>query len=411
MRMPVPLVIAHESHPESAPHVERGHAGSDYADPVHPRRVTVSRAENGVLAEVAGGAREAGDRKRRAHQRPHRPRRVFPQTAHMPHVLLAVAGMDYAARAEEQQRLEERMRHDVPDAGGERAHANTEEHVSKLRDRRVSVDLLDIGLQEADGRGEDGGGEADNGHRFHGGGRMREDRGRAHAHVDARGNHGRGVDESGDRRGTFHRIGQPHVERNLRRLSTSANKKQQRDRGECCRRLAGRGGEYLREIERSEIHHDQEHGERESEVADAIHDEGFVAGVRGALLDEVETHQQIAAQPDAFPAHEEDQIIRGQNQGQHEEHEQVHVGEEAVIAFFVRHVAGGVDVNQRPDARDDHEHDHRQLVDRKIPADLKCPAPDPREVVFGVPELCPDRRLSGTPSGPSRTTPRRSAPR
>ena len=34
---------------------------------------------------------------------------------------------------------------------------------------------------------------------------------RARHHVDARGHHGRGVDQSGDRRRALHRVGQPHV--------------------------------------------------------------------------------------------------------------------------------------------------------------------------------------------------------
>ena len=127
--------------------------------------------------------------------------------------------------------------------------------------------------------------------------------------------------------------------------------------------LPGAAAEHAVEIQRAEVDHDQEHRQRKSEVADAVHDERLVARVGRALLHEVEADQQVTAQAHAFPADEQQQIIRRQHQGEHEEHEQVQIREEAVVAFFVRHVADGVNVNQRADAGDDHQHDHGQLVD------------------------------------------------
>ena len=88
------------------------------------------------------------------------------------------------------------------------------------------------------------------------------------------------------------------------------------------------------------------------------------------FLIEVEADQQIAAQPDAFPADEQQQVVRRQHQHQHEEHEQVQVGEEPVVAALVRHVADRVDVDQRADAGDDQQHDGGQPVDGEI--DSRC---------------------------------------
>ena len=202
------------------------------------------------------------------------------------------------------------------------------------------------------------------------------------AHVNARRHHGGGVDQSGHRRGAFHGVRQPDIQRNLRRFSGSAQQHQQRDGSQHFHRLARRGLENLREIQRAEGNHDQEHRERKTEVADAVDDESLVARVGRALLHEVEADQQITAKTHAFPADEQQQIIRRQHQVQHEEHEQVQVGEEAVIAFLMRHVTGGVDMNQRADAGDDHQHDHGQLVDREIPADVESAALDPGEVML-----------------------------
>ena len=109
----------------------------------------------------------------------------------------------------------------------------------------------------------------------------------------------------------------------------------------------------------------QEHGEQEAEVANAVDDEGFFAGVGGGVVREVEADEQVGGEADAFPADEQQQEVLGEDQGQHEEHEEVQVGEEAPVAFFVRHVADGVDVDQEADAGDDAEHDEGEVVELK----------------------------------------------
>ena len=91
-------------------------------------------------------------------------------------------------------------------------------------------------------------------------------------------------------------------------------------------------------------------------VTDAVDDERFLPRVRRRLAQEIETDQEIAAQPDAFPSDEQQQQIVRQDQRQHREHEQIQVAEEAVVAAFVRHVAGRIHVNQESDAGDDEQH-------------------------------------------------------
>src|SRR5579863_9833021 len=93
---------------------------------------------------------------------------------------------------------------------------------------------------------------------------------------------------------------------------------------------------------------DQEYRQRESEIADAVHDERLVAGVGGEFFQEVKSDQQVTAQAHSLPADEQKQVIRSKHQHQHEKHEQVEVGEEAVITAFVRHVADRVDMISRP---------------------------------------------------------------
>ena len=79
----------------------------------------------------------------------------LPQAAHLAHVLLAAERVNHRARAEEEQRLEERVRHQVEHAGAVRADAAGQQHVAELRDGRVGEHALDVVLHHADGRGEE----------------------------------------------------------------------------------------------------------------------------------------------------------------------------------------------------------------------------------------------------------------
>ena len=65
----------------------------------------------------------------------------------------------------------------------------------------------------------------------------------------------------------------------------------------------------------------------------------FLPASPANFFEEVKPDQQVAAQSHAFPADEEQQEVRAEHQDQHEEHEQVEIGEEAVVTAFVRHVA------------------------------------------------------------------------
>ena len=76
-------------------------------------------------------------------------------------VIGSVHREDHRTRAKEQQRLEERVRHQMKDAGGIRAHAHADEHVAQLRDRRVRENFLDVPLLQSNRRGEDSGERAD----------------------------------------------------------------------------------------------------------------------------------------------------------------------------------------------------------------------------------------------------------
>ncbi len=119
--------------------------------------------------EVNGKAR---DGKRRAQQRDRRDLHVLEQAAHLPQILFAVQAVNHRARAQEEQRFEERVRHQMKDAGRKRAHADAQKHVAELRNGGVRENFLDVDLRQADGGGEERGRKADHRHRVHGDGRF-----------------------------------------------------------------------------------------------------------------------------------------------------------------------------------------------------------------------------------------------
>ena len=203
------------------------------------------------------------------------------QAAHPADVLLAAEVMDDDAGAHEQQRLEERVRHQVEDRVAVRADPGRDEHVADLRHRRVRDDALDVPLHERDhsrdeerDRAEDRGEVLDVRRRL-------EDRARADEQVDAGGDHRRRVDQRGDRRRAFHRVREPRVERDLRRLRDRAAEEAERDEVHGRRRQRVDVLEHAQVLERPRLPDEQDEPERERRVADRVHHERLLRGGHG----------------------------------------------------------------------------------------------------------------------------------
>ena len=307
-----------EDEPE---HVVRGAERRERAEnPDEPSRAggevrrRQHRAEDLVLREEAGERRESGDGDRGDEERPRRDGDLLPQPAHVADVLLAAHGVNHRARSEEEAGFEEGVRDEVEDAGGEGADADTDEHETELRDGGVGQDFLDVPLPDADGRSEERGERADEGDHHHRVWRYAIQRVGPHHHVDAGGDHRRGVDERRHRRRSGHGVGQPDVERDLRALTARAEEEQEADGGDHdvidAGVKAGTGADghrdlrHLREIDAAEIREHQEHGDEKAEVADAVDDERFLSR-RGRVVGlVVEADQEVGAESDSFPSDE-----------------------------------------------------------------------------------------------------------
>ena len=103
----------------------------DRALPV-PVRLPDSLDEQ-ILGEKARRARESDQRQRSDQRRPVRDRHVLANTAHLTNVLLVVHRDDDRSGGKEQQRLEERVSHQVKDRRAVGRRSERHGHVAELR--------------------------------------------------------------------------------------------------------------------------------------------------------------------------------------------------------------------------------------------------------------------------------------
>jgi hypothetical protein len=357
-----PTLLAEERHQHDASHVVRGE------DDANERRgaeevtrgaaLVVRRLDDGVLGEPPGQPWKADDGEVTEAEGGEGPRHVLAEPAKATHVDLVVHAVHDRARAEEESGLEEAVGQQVRDAERVtgRAEPDCQHHVADLAHSGSGQRLLDVVLGAADDRAEQQCDGANDGHREPRRRRDVEDGRRPRDEVDTGGDHRRGMDERGDRRRAFHRVAEPGLQRHLRGLRARAEQQQQADRGHC--RVVGAtcGAEDIGEGEAAERREHQHDGERQAEVADSVDDERLCRGCSRRRLVVPEADEQVRRQADAFPPDVKRQVVIGQDKQQHRRHEKVHVREEPSPSGVVRHVADGVDVNQRTDPGDEqHE--------------------------------------------------------
>ena len=171
------------------------------------------------------------------------------------------------------------------------------------------------------------------------------------------------MDEGGDGGGAFHSVGEPGEERDLRAFAGGGDEEEEGGPGE---QGVGRGFDGG-EPEGAEDAEEEEEGHEVAGVPEAVHEERFHGGVAGGLAFEVEADEQIAREADAFPADEQQEIVVGHHQDEHEEDEEIEAAEVAVEAAIVLHVGDGVDVDEEADAGDHEDHDGAEGIEEIAP--------------------------------------------
>ena len=180
------------------------------------------------------------------------------------------------------------------------------------------------------------------------------------------------MDQRGDRGRALHGVGQPGVERNLRRLTGRTDEQQNRygsdaaseDRSPSERVLRHLSEQiqsardvssvdrFVIERDRTGQRKDEKYSHQDAPVTDTVHYECLFSGTAGFVAFDVITDQEIRAKTDAFPTNEHQQEVIRQNESQHREHEQVQIRKEAVKALVAVHVTRREYMDQEPDKRD-----------------------------------------------------------
>ena len=360
-----PARLAEEGQENEAPAVKAGQQGRDRAeeegDAARGLAAGEGRLEDRILGPEAGEARDAGnadagDRQRADDHHPEGEGDVLTEAAVITHVLLVVHGVDDAARAEEQKRLEKGVREKVEHRRAVSADAGGEEHVAELRASRIGDHPLDVVLRGADGGGEEGRRGADISDDIERRLAGLEHRRQAADHEHAGGDHRRGVDQGADRGRAFHRVRQPGVQPKLGRFTAGADEQQDAQQGHGVDAHAGkadgRSGHARRRVQdlrnRNGAEHQEgaENAEAEAEIADAVDDKGFQRGGIGRWLVVPETDEEVGRQPDPFPAEKHLHQAVGGHQHQHGEAEQRQIGEEPRLARVLLHIAPAVEVDE-----------------------------------------------------------------
>ena len=112
--------------------------------------------------------------------------------------------------------LEKGMGHEMEHGRAIGGHAGAQKHISKLTDRGVGQNALDVVLGERDRCGKKRCQSADSRDDRKGNGRQRKEKVQARDHVDPGGDHGRRMDQGAHGGWALHGVGEPNMERDLR---------------------------------------------------------------------------------------------------------------------------------------------------------------------------------------------------
>ena len=226
--------------------------------------------------------------------------------------------------------------------------------------------------------------------------------------IDTGRDHRGGVNQGAYRSWPLHRVGQPDVERDLRRLSRSADKEEERDQGHLLRPEEMGASLQCRKINTPDpltahFPDEEQDAQEKAEIADPVNNKSLVAGYSIRVILVPEANQEVRAEPHALPADKEEQEIIGHDQHQHKKDKEVEIGEVAHHPLVMAHVSERIDVNQQADAADDQKHDRAQGVDLEGNLRLKRSRLDPGKE--RIPETSGRREKNENPQGKEKREP------
>ena len=244
-----------------------------------------------------------------------------------------------------------------------RAGANEHGQRAKRHQRRVGQHLLDVGLPQRHDRGE---------YRRHAAEQRQDPEpgvrpAKAGVHprqqIDAPLHHGRAVQigRNGGRRG--HRVGQPEMERHLRRFGEGARQEQQQDRqipGMLAQHVAL--AEDIDQLEAARDRAQDDHPRQQDQTARPRHQQRLQRRAAGLGAVGVEADQQVGRDRRHLPEHEERDQVARQHKAQHADHEQHQIGDEARIIGVLAKIARRIQRDRRADPGDQQREGQAQPV-------------------------------------------------
>ncbi len=258
-----------------------------------------------------------------------------------------------------------------------RTHTDAQNHIAELRNRRISQNAFDVVLRNRNRGGKESREATEQGNDNRG--IRRQNRKETSGHVNTGSHHRRRVNQCTDGRGAFHRIRQPHMERELRRLADGAaeeTKARNRQRG--LRHSSRRHGvKNAGQVRRSRVHEEYHDPNEESRIANPVHDEGFLARIGCRILLVPETDQQVRTKADELPSHVNENETVGQDELQHREAEKRQKGEKAAVPDIALHVADTVEMHDGRDNRYHHQHHKAHVVEIDAHINPKRPELNP----------------------------------
>ena len=180
------------------------------------------------------------------------------------------------------------------------------------------------------------------------------------------------MDQRADRRGALHGVWQPHVERDLGRLTHRAQ--EQKQSGDDGHALAHRTVVHRLErgghAEAADLVPEEQDANQQPHIADAGDDEGLLGRLPRRWPFVPEADQQVGADANQFPGHIEQQEAVGKDDREHGGGEQRVDREVPVDARVAVHVAKGVDLHHQGHKGHEAQHGDGYRVNEEAPSQL-----------------------------------------
>src|SRR5262245_21159447 len=120
---------------------------------------------------------------------------------------------------------------------------------------------------------------------------------------------------------------------------------------------------HLGEIHRAERSEDDHDAGEHADIADAIDDERYFAGIGGQVFFKPMANQKVGTDADELPKNVNAEKAINQHQTEHGKREQREIGKIAAVAHVVMKVADRIEVHQRAHQGHNEEHDRGEIVD------------------------------------------------